>query len=201
MLLHAFLPASRVNGPGMRAVVFIQGCLLNCPRCWNPQTHPFRGIDASVREVARMIADAHRREPLEGVTFSGGEPMHHADALADLMAEIRAIDIRLSLGMFTGYTEAELATGEYFARGIADTAAKVGLCRRVRSALDFAVMGRYDCTLPIRAPLRTSANQRLVLLFTDRYKESDFGPQSVEINIAASGAAVVTGFPVLGIPA
>jgi hypothetical protein len=70
----------------------------------------------------------------------------------------------------------------------------------VRAFLDFAVMGRYDRELPSTAPLRTSRNQRLVL-FTGRYRESNFEQQLIEVNIAAGGATVVAGFPVRGIPA
>ncbi|NJO00209.1 MAG: 4Fe-4S cluster-binding domain-containing protein, partial [Anaerolineales bacterium] len=36
--LHQFLPQSRVNGPGLRAVLWVQGCSLGCPGCFNPQT-------------------------------------------------------------------------------------------------------------------------------------------------------------------
>ena len=61
-------------------------------------------------------------------------------------------------------------------------------------------MGRYDLTLPLKEPLRTSRNQRLAL-FSNRYQDGDFGPQLVEISIAESGKSVLTGFPVLGIPA
>ena len=48
MLLHAFLPASRANGPGLRAVVYFQGCNLNCAGCWNFLTHSFDGPEVSV---------------------------------------------------------------------------------------------------------------------------------------------------------
>ncbi|RME55891.1 MAG: 4Fe-4S cluster-binding domain-containing protein, partial [Deltaproteobacteria bacterium] len=34
-----FLPCSEVNGPGRRAVVWVQGCSLGCPGCFNPHTH------------------------------------------------------------------------------------------------------------------------------------------------------------------
>ena len=61
-------------------------------------------------------------------------------------------------------------------------------------------MGRYDQTLPVKEPLRTSRNQRLVL-FTNRYQDGDFGPQLVEISIEVGGRSVLTGFPVLGVPA
>ena len=48
MLLHAFVPASRANGPGLRAVVYFQGCSLHCEKCWNPTTHKFRGVEVPV---------------------------------------------------------------------------------------------------------------------------------------------------------
>jgi pyruvate-formate lyase-activating enzyme len=43
MLLHAFVSGSRVNGPGLRAVVYFQGCSLRCRNCWNLETHAFTG--------------------------------------------------------------------------------------------------------------------------------------------------------------
>jgi anaerobic ribonucleoside-triphosphate reductase activating protein len=181
-------------------VVFFQGCTLNCAGCWNPRTHSFGGFELPVHEVAAWILEAHRQEPLEGITFSGGEPMHQPDAMAQLTAEIRAADAKLSLGMFSGYTEPELATGDYFAREVANKADKARLWREIRGSLDLAVLGRYNQALPTREPLRTSRNQRLVL-FSDRYRESSFDSQLVEVSIEASGAAVMTGFPILGNPA
>jgi anaerobic ribonucleoside-triphosphate reductase activating protein len=197
MLLHAFVPASRANGPGLRAVVFFQGCRLHCTGCWNPQTHSFGGRDVPVQAVLARLFEALRREPLEGITFSGGEPMHQADAAAELMAKVRATDADLSLGMFSGYTEQELAQGIYFAGGISSRSHRASLWRQIRALLDFAVLGRYNQALPTREPLRTSRNQRLVL-FSDRYQANSFGPQLIEVSIEASGGAVMTGFPILG---
>ena len=139
-------------------------------------------------------------ESLEGVTFSGGEPMQQAEALLEVMREIRRVAPAVSLGMFTGYTESELAAGRYVTRPRATAEQKRELWRTIQGLLDFAVMGRYDQTLPVREPLRTSRNQRLVL-FTNRYQDGDFGPQLVEISIEGGGRSVLTGFPVLGVPA
>ena len=200
MLLHAFVPASRANGPGLRAVVYFQGCSLNCAGCWNPSSHKFRGIDVPVADVAQRFEEASRLEPLEGATFSGGEPMQQAEGLLELMREIRKTAPAASLGMFTGYTESELASGRFVTRLGAEVEQKCELWRTVRELLDFAVMGRYDQTQPAIAPLRTSRNQRLVL-FSSRYQEGDFGPQLVEISIEESGKSILTGFPVLGVPA
>ena len=48
MLVHAIMPASRANGPGLRCVVFVQGCNLNCPGCFNPWSHAFHGPDLAI---------------------------------------------------------------------------------------------------------------------------------------------------------
>jgi len=200
MLLHAFVPASRANGPGLRAVVYFQGCSLHCENCWNPATHKFRGVEVPVFEVVQRFEGASQSALLEGATFSGGEPMQQAEALLELMKEFRRIAPGVSLGMFTGYTESELACGRFVTRLGATVEQKRDLWQAVRGLLDFAVMGRYDQTQPSIAPLRTSRNQRLVL-FSSRYQERDFGPQLVEIAIEEGGKSVVTGFPVLGVPA
>ena len=200
MLLHAFVPASRANGPGLRAVVYFQGCSLHCAKCWNPTTHKFRGVEVPVLEVVQRIEEASQFESLEGATFSGGEPMQQAEALLELMRTFRRTAPAVSLGMFTGYTESELATGRYATRLRATVEQKRELWRTVRELLDFAVMGRYDQTQPAMEPLRTSQDQRLVL-FSSRYQEVDFGPQLVEITIEESGESVLTGFPVFGVPA
>jgi hypothetical protein len=126
--------------------------------------------------------------------------MQQAEGLSELMREIRKTAPAASLGMFTGYTESELASGRFVTRLGADVEQKCDLWLTVRDLLDFAVMGRYDQTQPAIAPLRTSLNQRLVL-FSSRYQEGDFGPQLVEISIQESGRSTLTGFPVLGVPA
>ncbi len=200
MLLHGFVPASRANGPGLRAVVYFQGCSLNCAGCWNRSSHKFHGPGISTGSVAEKVHSAIHRSNLEGVTFSGGEPMQQAPALVDLMDRIRALAPTVSMGMFTGYTPAELDVGRYATRQSTSSMDKQQLWQLVKGYLDFAIMGRYDRTQPGTAPLRTSANQELVL-FTKRYEERDFGEQFAEVAIDAFGNAIITGFPIMGSPA
>jgi len=200
MLLHGFVPASRANGPGLRAVIYFQGCSLNCSGCWNIRSHKVHGPDVSTAVMAQEIDTGIRTSSLEGVTFSGGEPMQQASALVELMHKIRALAPTASMGMFTGYAEAELDGGRYATRPSTSPAEKQRLWQVVRGYLDFAVMGRYDRTQLGAAPLRTSRNQQLVL-FSQRYEERDFTEQIVEVAIAGNGKAVITGFPILGSPA
>ena len=62
--LHAFLPRSRANGPGWRSVVWVQGCSLGCPGCFNPQTHDREEIAATPEAEAVILPDGR-------VVFSG----------------------------------------------------------------------------------------------------------------------------------
>src|ERR1035437_9635781 len=105
MLLHALIPASRANGPGIRAVLFFQGCSIGCPKCWNPSTHQFLGTEVTVDAVAQQVLRAHQEHTLQGVTFSGGEPMQQGDNLLRLIQRLRQQAPELSFGMFSGYTE------------------------------------------------------------------------------------------------
>lgn len=200
MLLHALIPASRVNGPGLRAVVFYQGCNLGCRGCWNVNSHPFSGIDLAVDVVAHQVLDAHRRYVLEGVTFSGGEPMQQADSLLELMQHLRLEAPELGFGMFSGYTERELDEGRYWTwQREFETQEKRRLWLAVRAHLDFAVLGRFNHLEPDNAPLRSSRNQ-VLRLFGSRYTKAEFEEQLAEVTIHEEGRAEITGFPVLGLP-
>jgi anaerobic ribonucleoside-triphosphate reductase activating protein len=199
MLIHGFVSGSRVNGPGLRAVVYFQGCTLGCRNCWNPATHTFAGQERSVAEVTDLVVAAHQERPLEGVTFSGGEPMQQGEAVLALMKSLRDRLPRLSFGMYSGYSERELSSGVYWCRSEVAQGAKQNIWRSIRSRLDFAVLGRYAAAVPGTLALRTSTNQNLTL-FSGRYREQEFEPQEIEIHIGAQGLVQMTGFPTAGIP-
>ena len=200
MLLHAIMPASRANGPGLRCVVFVQGCDLRCPGCWNVRSHPFRGTELAIEVILSELVSCYNQYSLDGVTLSGGEPMQQADELAELLQGLRSALPTLSFGMFTGYSEAELDTARYFTRHGVDRKRRQTLWRLIRSNLDFAAMGRYNRLQPSDAPMCSSGNQAL-RLFSARHTKIDFGVQTVEITIAADGSTRTTGFPTLGNPA
>lgn len=194
------MPCSTVNGPGQRAVVWTQGCTLRCAGCWNPQTHDFNdlaGVQISPYNLAVKIASI---EGIEGLTLSGGEPMYQAPELFCVICYLKGRRPDLSIGMFTGYTRKELDEGHFQVRP--DTFSledRVFIWERLKERLDFAIMGRYDKQQPVfDKPLRSSANQELVL-FSQRYSESDFIPPEVEMVVYDDTAKTqVTGFPFKG---
>jgi anaerobic ribonucleoside-triphosphate reductase activating protein len=199
MLLHALIPASRANGPGLRAVVFFQGCSIGCAKCWNPESHQFQGPEVTVDALVQEVLRARQEHTLEGVTLSGGEPMQQAGSLLGLLHSLRQQAPELSFGMFSGYTEHELTKGQY--RIWSDSASehhRIRLWQEIRGTLDFAVLGRFNQAQPGNLPFRTSRNQAL-RLFTDSYTPADFSEQLSEVTINEGGRAQVTGFPTLGL--
>jgi anaerobic ribonucleoside-triphosphate reductase activating protein len=91
---------SIVDGPGLRAVVWCQGCRLHCPGCHNPETWDLEGgtvvsVDSVVRELATLKGQA-------GLTFSGGEPMLQAWSCAQI-AEWAHKERGWSVWCFSGY--------------------------------------------------------------------------------------------------
>jgi anaerobic ribonucleoside-triphosphate reductase activating protein len=200
MLLHALIPASRANGPGLRAVVFFQGCTLHCRACWNPQSHLYSGSEMAVDAVARVLLEAYAEYSLEGITFSGGEPMQQADSLFALIQSLHQQAPDLSFGMFSGYAVHELDQGQYWIWGEAPSERhRKRLWQDIRGCLDFAILGRFNQAQASNLPFRTSRNQ-ILRLFSDRYTPADFSEQLTEVTINEGGRAEVTGFPVLGLP-
>src|SRR5262245_24598549 len=114
MLIHGFVSHTRVNGPGLRAVVYFQGCNLGCAGCWNPATHAFAGRSCGLQDVAEQVAAADRIRAIEGVTFSGGEPMQQALDLLNLIRLLKRTRPELSIGMYSGYSERELESGRFW---------------------------------------------------------------------------------------
>ena len=135
---------------------------------------------------------------IEGVTISGGEPLHQAPVLYRLLRALKAVTGgHISIGIYTGYTARELENGDFIlAEGEpVRNYEKAAAWYRIRSMLDFAVMGRYNRLTPSDAPLCSSSNQ-LLYLYGGRYGKADFLRQQAEIHISEDGMLVqLTGFP------
>lgn len=195
--MHSRLEQSLVNGPGSRAVLWLQGCSLNCPGCWNPLSHSFdSGLAVEVASVAEWVIELRANRLIDGLTISGGEPMEQACALLALLQALRFRLPEISIGVFSGYTESELARGAFLSRDGHLPSHQADLWRAIRQHLDFAVLGRFNRHRPSHQPLVSSQNQALLLL-SDRHSSSDFSPLSVEFTIDSQGATQITGFPIL----
>ncbi len=99
---------SIVDGRGLRFTVFAQGCPHNCPGCHNPETHSFEGgNEVTVDELFEKI----KQNPLlDGVTFSGGEPMCQAKAFSKLAEKCK--NAGLDLWIYSGFTFEEIVRND-----------------------------------------------------------------------------------------
>ena len=97
--IHSIQSLGAVDGPGVRCVVFMQGCPLRCAYCHNPDTwSPEGGTPTTVDELARRVL---RFRPYwkngGGVTVSGGEPLLQADFVAEFFERLHQEGVHTAL--------------------------------------------------------------------------------------------------------
>ena len=70
------------NGPGTRVSIFMQGCIFNCPNCFNPETHDFNGGKEFSDTTIQRVLELANKEWIVGLSILGGEPLHPANIAA-----------------------------------------------------------------------------------------------------------------------
>lgn len=91
---------SIVDGPGLRAVIWAQGCIHNCYKCHNPQTHNLNG--GIVYNTDYIIEEIKKLKLQRGITLSGGEPFLQSRALSLIAQKAKEYD--LDVWCYTGFT-------------------------------------------------------------------------------------------------
>ena len=107
--IHSIETCGTVDGPGLRFVVFTQGCPLRCLYCHNPDCRePSGGQEMTVEQLMDEISryDSYIRHG--GVTVSGGEPMMQPEFVAELLRQCQARGIHTALDT-SGYVPIEVA--------------------------------------------------------------------------------------------
>ena len=84
-------PDSIVDGPGIRTVIWTQGCSHNCKGCHNPSTHDFKGgFSVNIEDINNEL---DKLKAQHGITFSGGDPMFQAKACTEIAKHAKAIGL------------------------------------------------------------------------------------------------------------
>lgn len=87
--IHSIETFGTVDGPGIRYVIFMQGCPIRCAYCHNPDTWAIgAGEDKSTDELLDDILKYTRY--IDGITVSGGEPLLQIDFLIELFEKVKA---------------------------------------------------------------------------------------------------------------
>ncbi len=174
-------PATKALGPGLRAAIWVQGCCFNCPGCIAPDWIPYRIAKLIPPEILaeQLLSD----DRIEGLTFSGGEPMLQAAGLA-LLAKTARKKRDISIICYTGFTLEQLQQNPP-GPGVKD----------LLSEIDVLIDGPYIPSLNDDKGLRGSSNQRIHFL-TDRLKNFDFqtSPRTTEIHVL-NGEVLLVGIP------
>ena len=96
--VHSIESMGTVDGPGIRMVVFFQGCPMRCAYCHNPDTWVFEaGEEKSVEALLSMYESCKAYYQNGGLTVTGGEPMAQLDFLIALFEEAKARGIHTCL--------------------------------------------------------------------------------------------------------
>jgi len=111
--IHSYESFGTVDGPGIRFVVFLQGCPLRCQYCHNPDTWNMDGgklteVDAVVQEALKYRSYFGKQG---GVTVSGGEPLVQMEFVRELFTKLKQYGINTCLDtsgiMYTAQREVE----------------------------------------------------------------------------------------------
>ena len=112
--LHSFTTGSGVDGPGVRVVAWMTGCMWRCQYCHNPDTWTMRnGIPLSIgRALEQLRKYRHGLRLMSGgVTISGGEPLMQRRFVMKLLAGAKDMGIHTTLET-NGYLGAELTDAD-----------------------------------------------------------------------------------------
>jgi len=147
--LAGIVPESVVDGPGIRFVIFTQGCPHQCLDCQNPDTHDFLG--GQIQQAEQVFARYRNHSYVKGITISGGEPFCQAQACAYLAKLVK--EAGGDVVVYTGYTFEQLKK-----MGESQPAVTEFL-----DSIDLLIDGPYDREKrDLGLAFRGSSNQRII---------------------------------------
>lgn len=140
---------SIVDGPGLRYVIFTQGCPHRCEGCHNPQTHDFSG--GRIVDTDELYEECIENPLTQGVTFSGGEPFCQPQPLYELAERFK--ERGLHLISYSGWTFEELLK----------KAEREEYVAKLLGVLDILIDGRFVLAeRSLMLKFRGSKNQRII---------------------------------------
>lgn len=145
------LPETILDGEGIRYSIYLAGCNHNCPGCHNPQSHnPEVGEIVTDEVIEKIIEEILNNSMLDGVTFSGGDPLFNPKEFLPLLRSIKE-RTHLNIWCYTGFKYEDIKGHPLY--------------QPLLEYIDVLVDGRfvsslYDPTLSFRG----SSNQRIIRL-------------------------------------
>ena len=107
-----YYPIDVLNGEGTRCTLFVSGCIHNCKGCYNQSTWSPSAGDLFTKELSdQIIQDLNdQRIKKQGLTLSGGDPLHPANVaeVLKLVKRVKTECVAKDIWMWTGYLLADL---------------------------------------------------------------------------------------------
>lgn len=179
--INKLMPFTKVEGPGIRACIWVQGCPIHCSGCSTPWMWPSNG--GKEVDVDEIISEIINLPNIEGITFSGGEPFLQAKQLAEIGHTLKE-EKNLSVITYSGY----------YLNQIRDFNNEE--CNDLLSVTDILIDGPYMKDLPTKRSLIGSSNQNIHFL-TSRYldikEEIVRSPKKIEFHLLPDSTVMVNG--------
>ena len=187
--ISRFQERTRTLGPGLRAVVWFQGCKFDCPGCIAAEMNS--SDDFELMSPCGLADRILQISGIEGITLSGGDPFDQPlQSLAEFLELLRERS-ELSVMCYTGRMLVQLSCGKDH-----------DVTQRILNACDILVDGLYIDSLNDGSAWRGSANQKIHFL-SPRYRHlepviQESRERDLEVSIGRNGAIDITGIPPAG---
>lgn len=136
------------NGPGIRTVLFVTGCTLNCKNCFNKLYQDFNYGNVFDDAAFNELKDYLLKDEISGLTLLGGEPMENAVELTCILKKLKK-SVHKNIWVYSGYTYKEIEKDRV----------KYDLLKEC----DVLVDGRYiEALKDLKLKFRGSRNQRII---------------------------------------
>lgn len=155
---HNILHDDMRNGDGLRVVLFLSGCDHHCYNCQNPQTWDISSGIKLDRDAFKELENELEHDYIDGITFTGGDPMHHANLdFVKLFCQNMKLNLpNKTVWIYTGYTWDELVNPN-----LHDADSKKR--RQILEMCDVLVDGKYIEDLSdVNYPWAGSTNQNVI---------------------------------------
>lgn len=174
--ISTFMSHSVAHGPGIRFVLWVQGCSLGCPGCFSPHTHSATG--GRVIKVEWLVNRIRSTKGIQGITISGGEPFEQAKPLAGLTDRLRGSG--LTVMCYSGFRLVELHNK------------RCPDMNRLLSNTDILIDGRYRRAEATVARWRGSRNQKVNWLTANGDQDRLGDDSQTNVELLIDGATLKT---------
>lgn len=149
------------NGNGVRVTLWVSGCTHKCKGCHNSWTWDFNRGKSFIEyqdEILNKLSEWLKRDYVDGITFSGGDPLDQDNdglrLLLDIIKWVRRNYPTKTIWCYTGYTKEEIDESNNYMR------------KKVIDSIDVLVDGPYKEELRdiAHCPFRGSTNQRIIYI-------------------------------------